>query len=321
MKKRVIALLTLLLLLLCACTPAAPVATPTPEPTATPAPTPTPEPTPTPFPSLPPSVNPPDESGLSAKFAFVYDCSAGQLLYHMGDQYQAIAPASLTKLLTCLVALEYLDEKTVVTAGEEVTWIEEGASVAAVFQDYQLTVEMLVEGIMLQSGNDAALALSVAAGRVIKNDPNLPAKDALDAFMAKMNETADELGLYNTHFLYPDGRDMDGHYSCPADLLTVALKAMEEPTIMRYANEYRRYVVYTSGQGYVYLNTNQLLNPKSEFYCQSAIGLKTGTTEKAGCSLISAFRDGERVLLIGVFGCPEKPARFADTLTLYNHYK
>lgn len=327
MKKRLIALLSLTLLVLSACAPHDPVvptpsSDPSPTPVSTPTPTPEPSvpPTPDPTPTLPPITNPPDESLLTAGYAFVYDCEKEQLLYYLGDRDDRIIPASLTKLFTCHVALQHLDEDTVVTAGEEVTWLEENASVAAVFVDYRLTVDMLVEGIMLQSGNDAALALSVAAGRAIAQDPQLEAQRALDIFMAEMNAQAQKCGLTNTYFLYPDGRDAEGHYSSPADLLTIAKLALDNPVVMRHAKVYRHYVFYESGQDYVWLNTNALVNPDSEYYCPDAIGLKTGTTPLAGNSLISAFERDGRTLLIGVFGCPEKAARFSETLYLYEHY-
>lgn len=327
MAKRFVAIMALMLFILCGCGPenAAPTPSPSSSPavTATPEPTSTleatPAPTPTPSPSSP--VSKPNESALTAKHAFVYNCSSGQLLYTLGDQNERIAPASLAKLFTCIVALEYLDENTVVTVGEEATWIQEGSSIAAVYPGHQITVEMLVEGMLLQSGNDAAYALAIATGRAIAGDPDAEARSALDAFMAEMNVQAQKYGLTGTHFTSPEGWDDSEQYTTPADLLTIAKLAMEVPVITRYSGLHRDYAVYESGHEVVWLNTNMLLNPESEFYCEQAIGLKTGTTGSAGNCLISAFQDNGSTLLIGVFGCPEKSGRYSDALLLYNHYR
>lgn len=326
MRKLFAGLLAMLIICMAGCANSQPQPVPTPTPSATvtptpvPTPTPTPEPTPTPTPTPEPTPTPPADGSITAAHAFVYDCTNSQLLYQLGDQYEAIAPASLTKLMSILVALQYLDEQTVVTAGEEVTWIIENSSIAVVYPGHKLTVEMLVEGMMLQSGNDAAYALAVAAGRAIAADENISARDAMDIFMAEMNRQAVNMGLSNTHFLCPEGWDTDGHYTCCADLLTIALKAIEEPTIMRYAKVHRDHVTYASGHTCVWMNTNALLHPDSEFYRENAIGLKTGTTPNAGCCLLSVFQTEETTLLIGVLGCPDSNSRFADTLLLYDHY-
>lgn len=324
MKKALAVLLAATFTVLCACSPVPVADTPTPTipvaPSSAPAPTPAPTPTPPPTPTPEPTIPPPADGSVSATHAFVYDCTNDRLLYRLGDQYEAVAPASLTKLMSILVALQYLDEETVITAGEEVTWIMENSSIAVVYPGHRLTVEMLVEGMMLQSGNDAAYALAVAAGRAIAADESISARDAMDIFMAEMNRQAANMGLSNTHFLCPEGWDTDGHYSCCADLMAIALKAMEEPTIMRYANVYRDYVTYASGHTCVWRNTNALLNPDSEFYHENAIGLKTGTTPNAGHCLLSVFQTEETTLLIGVLGYPDSDSRFADTLLLYDHY-
>lgn len=324
MKKTLAVLLAVALAFLCSCAPAAPSPSPTEAiintPVSTPAPSPSPTPVPTPTPTPTPAVAPPADGSISATHAFVYDCTNNQLLYQLGNQYEAIAPASLTKLMSILVALQYLDEQTVVTAGEEVTWIMENSSIAVVYPGHRLTVEMLVEGMMLQSGNDAAYALAVAAGRAIVGDERISARAAMDAFLAEMAVQIQSMGLTNTNFLCPEGWDTDGHYTCCADLLTIALRAMEEPVIMRYANVYRDYVTYASGHTCVWLNTNALLNPESEFYCENAIGLKTGTTPNAGCCLLSVFQTEKTTLLIGVLGCPDSDSRFSDSLFLYDHY-
>jgi len=263
----------------------------------------------------------PPTYALTARHAFVYDCGSEELLYTLGDQEESIAPASLTKLLTAYVALMYLDTDTLITAGEETTWIDPASSVAHVKPGDTLSVELLVEGMLLQSGNDAAYALAVAAGRVIAEDAALSPRNALDTFMDEVNRQAQALGLENTHFVTPDGLDADGHRTTPADMLKIALLAMEESTLRHYASLPSDTVIFENGKIFDWLNTNFLLHPESPYYCSEACGMKTGYTSKAGACMIAAFYTGDRYLLVGIFGCPQYEDRFADAMYLYEKYR
>ena len=277
---------------------------------------------PTEPPTEPAETTPPAQLELTAAKAFVYDCTEGRLLYAGGDMQEMAAPASLTKLMTALVALECLQEDAVVTVGQEVTWIDPNSSIAALQPGNQLTVKMLVQGLLMQSGNDAAYTLAVAGGRAVSGMPELDSKQALGVFVDKMNEKCRELGLVNTHFMNPDGIDEEGHFSCGADLITISLLAMEQKTIMQYCGMASDYVIFESGQDYVWQNSNYLLHEELSFYTPEAIGLKTGSTELAGKCLISAFRqENGRVLLIGVLGSTGDGERYTDTLTLYDIYQ
>jgi D-alanyl-D-alanine carboxypeptidase (penicillin-binding protein 5/6) len=244
-------------------------------------------------------------------------------MYTMGDQQEQIAPASLTKLFTIYVALRHLDADAVVTVGEEVTWIEKDSSVAAVKEGNRLTVEMLVQGMMMQSGNDAAYALAVAAGRQITGDPEMGARDALAAFMDEMNLQARELGLVDSYFVTPDGYDAVGHRTTAENLMRIALLVLKEPMIVRFAAMPQAVVTFASGENYTWKNTNWMMREEEhpELYCPEVTGLKTGGTSKAGKCIIATFDDGERQLLIGVLGCEEIEERFEDALYLYDHFR
>lgn len=277
---------------------------------------------PTAPPTEPADATPPAQLALTAAKAFVYDCGDGQLLYAGGNMEEAAAPASLTKLMTALVALEHLREDALVTVGEEITWIDPNSSIAALQVGDQLTVRMLVQGLLMQSGNDAAYTLAVAGGRAIADAPELDRQQALGVFVDEMNRQCREMGLVNTHFMNPDGIDQEGHYTCCADLIAISLLALENETIMEFSGMASAYVVFESGQDYVWENSNYLLHEDLSFYTPEAIGLKTGSTELAGKCLLSAFRreDGS-ILLIGVLGSTGDGERYTDTLTLYDLYK
>lgn len=257
---------------------------------------------------------------IPSSHIFVYDSALDKIIFSKGGLQERIAPASLTKLYSAYVALQYLDPETVITVGEEVTMIDPESSVAYIYQGQKITVEMCVEGMLLQSGNDAAYILAVAAGRAISENPELSATAALGIFAGKMNELAQQKGLQNTHFSNPDGIDAPGHYTCLEDLAKISQLALEDPLIRKYAGTVTDNVTYYSGETASWKNTNLLLHPESQFYCQEAFGLKTGSTENAGKCLISAFHKEDGYLIIGVLGCPENLQRYADTLHLYQHF-
>ncbi len=279
-------------------------------------PTTVPEETTEPIPAFPDPDFP-----LQATHAFVYDTTYERMYFSKGDPTQRIAPASLTKLYSAWVALQFIDPKTVITVGEEVTWIDPDSSIAFMYLGQQVTAEQCVEGMLLNSGNDASYILAVATGRVIAGDPALSPTAALGLFVGKMNELALELGLENTHFANPDGIDTAGHFTSLQDLYKISCLALETPLISKYAATVQDDVTYVSGETATWKNTNWLLHEDSDFYCEAACGLKTGSTTNAGKCLISAFRkeDGG-YWIIGTLGCPEEEDRYIDTLHLYQHY-
>lgn len=265
-----------------------------------------------------PDVNPGYQ--FTARNAFVYDCTSGELLFTLGDMKKQIAPASLTKLFTAYVALQYLDPQTTVLCGKETTWIDPLSSVSWVSPGDRVTVDLLIRGMMMQSGNDAAYATAVAAGRVLAEDAQYPAKQAVALFMEEVNRQAQLMGLTGTHFSTPDGLDAFDHYTTAEDMLAIALLAMNQPLLRHYSSLSKTSVMYENGETYTYRSTNYLLQPESKYYCADACGMKTGTTKKAGSCLMSLFHNGEGYILIGVFGCPQYEDRFADALQLYALY-
>lgn len=266
-------------------------------------------------------IDPPDMSQSTARQIFVYDVSADRMLYTLGDQKQRVAPASLTKLFTAYVALQYLEPGHMVTVGEEAGWIEEGSSIAAVGEGCRLSAGMILQGMLMQSGNDAAYAIAVAAGRAVLEDDGAAPKDAYNAFVLEMNRQLKALGMTDTHFTNPDGYHDDDHYSTAEDLLQMAKLALADPLIMEYCGLASAVVHYDSGEEYTWKNSNYLLHEVSDFYCPEATGLKTGTTSQAGNCLIASFDTGDTVLLIGVLGCADKEDRFEDAIALFAHYR
>ena len=248
---------------------------------------------------------------------FVYDAAGDRMLYCSGPEDETIYPASITKLFTAYTTLRLLPGDTVVTAGWELGLLQPGSSYAGIGMDSKLTVEMLVEAMLLPSGNDAAYVLAAAAGRAAAGNRSLGASAAVGAFVERMNEMGQEVGLVNTHFVNPDGYHDNAHYSCPQDLARIGALALNDPVIAKYASMTRDTVRFVSGESVTWDNTNRLLNPDSELYCPESVGLKTGYTNRAGFCLLSAFRRGDRLVLVGIFGAEDKLSRYSDAAALW----
>ena len=258
---------------------------------------------------------------LSARQILVYDSTNDEVLYVKAPEGGKLYPASVTKLFTCYAALQVLDPSKVVTAGKELELVAEDSSKAYIYRKQQVTVKMLVGGMMMPSGNDAAMIMAAAAGRKVAGNSHLGAEEAVQAFVAEMNRQAEELGFEKTHFTNPDGYHVGSHYTCITDLVRMAELALGNDIIRRYMGYYGLNLTYVSGQSNTWTNTNQLLNKNSEFYCEDAIGMKTGHTNQAGHCLMSAFEIGDKTIVIGVFGSNDKNTRFSDSIVLRNVYK
>ena len=258
----------------------------------------------------------PTDRALTAKQAFVYDCQTDKFTYLMGKETDRVYPASITKLFTAYVALQFLEPEQQITAGSVLDLVGAGSSVAGIEKGNVLTVEMLVEAMLLPSGNDAAYILADAAGKVIRGDESLSPSKAVEAFLKEMNGQARSLGMSGTQFTNPDGYHSPDHYTTFADMVKMGEKVIENRTIMQYAVVSKETAVFESGEEQKWENTNKLVDPTSAYYCSFATGLKTGQTPSAGSCLLSSFDCGDKQYIIGVFGCPEIEDRFVDTLQL-----
>ncbi len=257
---------------------------------------------------------------LHAKHIAVYDTSLHSILFSSGGMDERIYPASITKLYSAYVALQILDPASVVTVGDELQLVQPHSSLAYLSKGNRLRVDMVVEGMLLPSGNDAAYVLAAAAGYQLLNDPSASAKQAVQAFVDEMNRKAAEDGLTNTHFTAPDGFHDPNHYTCVSDLLIIAEKVLQCETIMRYASLASDKVLFASGETVTWENSNQLIRTESEYYRADVIGLKTGFTDEAGRCVLAAAKSGERVVIIAVLGCENGGDQFADAAALLDRY-
>ena len=293
-----------------------------------------PEPQPTQIPVTPPTIpvteatQPDIEESLHQPLAqaaehingthiFLYDPTAHQMVYANTPAEEKLYPASITKLYTAYLALQYLEPDTVITVGDELAMVQPGSSTAFIARGHRLRVDMLVEAMLLPSGNDAAYVLAAAAGRAIAPTRGLTSKEAVAVFVSEMNQEAFRLGLINSNFTNPDGFHDEYHFSCPQDVATFSALAMEEPVIAKYAKLCADAVTFESGQVITWYNTNRLVNPKSDSYCPQAIGAKTGFTNEAGYCLLAAFQEGDQTIIVGIFGSDQPYDRYDDAVQLW----
>ncbi len=228
---------------------------------------------------------------LSAKSAILTDLDSGRVLYEKNSGERR-AIASTTKIMTALVALEHCGLNELVTVSYEHT-LTEGSSMYLKPGEI-LTLEELLYGLMLASGNDAALAVAQhCAGDV-------------SVFVDWMNQKARELDMHDTQFRNPNGLDEDGHYSTAADLAKLAAAAMANDSFVR--------IVSTKS---ITIGTRSLKNHNKLLWDYAGtLGLKTGYTGKAGRTLVScAARDGQR--LVAVTLCDKND--WADHSALFDY--
>ena len=262
---------------------------------------------------------------LSAKAAFVYDARTGEYLFLQGDATAPLYPASITKLFTTYVALQYLPLDTVITVGQEVELAPWDSSLAGFCQGDVLTVEDVTYAAMLISGCDASYVLAAAAGRAILNAPQASVADAIAAFMEQVNRMAADFGMVNTHFVTPDGNHDDNHTLSMQACVEIARLCMENEDLAHIAGTYRKTISYTNVSGAAkqkeLRNTNENMNPDNDrLYLENTLGLKTGYTAKAGYCFLGTYQVDGGYLVVGVFGCPDPNGRFQDTVALVNYF-
>ena len=234
---------------------------------------------------------------VSAQNAILMDCTTGRILYGKQIDKRGLI-ASTTKIMTALVVCEQCNVLDRVKIPREAVGIE-GSSMY-LQEGEVLTVQELLYGMMLHSGNDAAVALAIYCGGTV------------EGFAEMMNDKARTLGLKNTHFENPNGLDGEHHYSTARDLGILAAYAMNNPIFAKTVS------TKTVKAGDRYLrNHNKLL-----WQLEGADGVKTGYTKAAGRILVSSVRRcGRRLVAVTM----NDPNDWQDHISLmesgFSHYK
>ncbi|MDY4581934.1 MAG: D-alanyl-D-alanine carboxypeptidase family protein [Candidatus Faecousia sp.] len=215
-------------------------------------------------------------NAVSARRAYVLDAVSGRVLYEKNPDERSLI-ASTTKIMTALIVCEQCNVLDRMRIPREAVGIE-GSSMY-LKEGEILTLQELLYGLMLASGNDAAVALAIYCGGTV------------EGFAELMNDKARNLGLSGTHFENPNGLDSPGHYSTARDLAKLASYAMENPIFARTVSAKN----VKAGERYL-TNHNKLL-----WRVDGADGVKTGYTKAAGRILVSsATRDGRRIIAVTI---------------------
>ena len=225
---------------------------------------------------------PPPPPVTKAKSAILVDLDSGKTLYQL-DAHGRHAPASLTKIVTALVALDHLRLEQTVTVPVSINQLPWDSTRMGLRAGERLTVRELLYGLFLNSGNDAAITLSEAA---------MPRA----TFIALMNARAAGLGMADTHFVNPIGLDDPGHYTSAADLARASgelIRRFPEVAAMA-ATPSLTLPATATHHAYALYNLNELVRKYP-----GATGLKTGWTGHAGgCLIATATRDGRHLLVV-----------------------
>lgn len=236
---------------------------------------------------------------VPAKAWMTYDANSGQVIGGLNIE-QAVEPASLTKLMTAYIVFSAIEKNRLALDQEvhvsEKAWKTEGSRMF-IDPNSKVTVDELLKGMIIQSGNDATVALAEAVA------------GSESAFVALMNQEADKMGLKNTYYTNASGLPHDDHLTTVSDLGIVAV---------RLVKDFPQYLHYYSEKEYTYNDIRQMNRNRLLWTDSTVDGLKTGHTSTAGYCLVStALRDGRRVVSI-VVGTESDAARAEISLKLLN---
>lgn len=245
------------------------------------------------------------ELGLTADSYILLDNKTNKVLCNKNEN-EKMYPASTTKIVTALLTLENCNLDDTVTASyDAVMSIPEGYSSANIQIGEQLTVEQLLEVLLVHSANDAANILAEHVG------------GSIESFITMMNTRLNELGINNTHFTNSFGMHDENHYTTATDLAKILKYCLKNETFRKIAGKASCAIPTTNKSGTrTYSSTNELLNSNSSNYYKYLIAGKTGFTSQAKeCLVSAAYRDN--LELIGVV--LHSNSRFSDSKKLFEY--
>ncbi|WP_037373337.1 D-alanyl-D-alanine carboxypeptidase family protein [Anaerovorax odorimutans] len=239
-------------------------------------------------------TNPPD---ISAANAIVIELNSGMVLYEKKAEEKAY-PASITKILTALVALENENLDKIVKVSDSAVGVE-GSSIY-LEKGEKIPLRDLIYGMMLRSGNDAAVAIAADVG------------GSIDNFACMMNDRAKEIGAVNSHFVNPNGLQNENHYTTARDMAMIAREAMKNKEFRKIASAKSWTSDRGEGKYNYFANKNKVV-----YQYDGGNGIKIGYTKAAGRTLVaSSKRDGMELICV-VLNAPDW---FNDTYKLMDYF-
>lgn len=240
----------------------------------------------------------------NAKSAILIEESTGEILYEF-NSHEKLEPASMTKMMSLLLIMEAI-EKGVIKWDQMITVSQNASSMGGsqilLETGEKMSVDDLVKGISIASGNDAVVALAEAVAGTEEN------------FVKMMNDKVKELGLKDTNFKNCHGLDEEGHYSSAYDMAFIGRELVKHEKILEYSSIYESYLREGTNKKIWLVNTNKLVRFKS-----GVDGLKTGYTEGAGFCLTATMKqDGMRVIAT-VMGEPDSGTRNSEVSSMLDY--
>ena len=240
----------------------------------------------------------------NAKSAILIEASTGEILYQKNAN-ERLAPASMTKIMSLILIMENIENGNL--KWNDIVVVSKNASSMGGSQIFletneMMTVEDLVKGICIASGNDATVALAEKIAGTEK------------AFVKLMNDKAKSLGLRNTNFMNSTGLDAEGHYSSAHDMSVMARELVRHEKILEFSSIYEDYLRKNTAKKFWLVNTNKLV----KFYSYID-GLKTGYTGNAGYCLTATGMKNDMRLISVVMGEENTDNRTTDTLAMLDY--
>ncbi|WP_259445345.1 D-alanyl-D-alanine carboxypeptidase family protein [Paenibacillus lautus] len=245
-----------------------------------------------------------EELAPGARSAILLDADTGTIIYEK-NSHDKLPPASITKIMTMLLTMEAIDEGQLQWT-DKVRTSEYAASMGGsqIFLEpgEEMTVDEMLKGIAMASGNDASVAV---AEKIAGSE---------EAFVKLMNEKAAELGMKDTHFVNCNGLPAENHYTSAHDIAVMSRELLKYDQITKYTGAYQDYLRKDSEKPFWLVNTNKLVR----FYT-GADGLKTGYTSEAKfCLSATAKRDGLRAVAV-VMGAPDTKTRNNEVSRMFDY--
>lgn len=254
------------------------------------------------------------EPTVASSAAILVEASTGKILYEK-NAYEKMYPASTTKVMTAILVLENCDLNEMATVSHNAIYsLPSGYVNANLQKGEEISVKDLMYALMVKSANDAAIVLAEHLD------------GSVERFADRMNAKAAELGCQNTHFVNPNGIHNENHYSTAYDLYLMASYGMKNETFRKYVST----ASYTLPSTNLYpttdrvcVTTNDMIRPKSKYYDENVIGVKTGyTAEAKNCLIAASQKNGTElisVVLQSGTNAEGLSERYVDTAALFDY--
>lgn len=259
------------------------------------------------------------ENNVKASYIAVYNYTDDIMIYTRNADSKAY-PASMTKLVTAMLAIKYIPEDYVIIVGSEIEYMGENSSSIGLRKGQKMTREHILNGLLLESGNDAAYVLAVNITRFVYPDVDLSIDEELDYFYSIADDFTASLGCTGTQFACPDGYYDDEHYTTALDYIRISKEVMDNyPLIREISAKKEATYRFIGGSSKTYKNRNEMI-VDSRYSALNITGLKTGYDDTDGCGAsmsATSLYNGKEYIVV-VMNAPSPAVRFRDVNYIFN---